>query len=136
MSLNSELQCYGLGLSCRMNILCSSLSLACGPGRLSSVESLLALSSLCVIGSNELSIQVCAENIGSPQNIGTIHKSQLIVALHVFFFFFKFLIVCSMCSCASYHICDYLCTCSLNAKPSFTWISAMQVSESFIRSPV
>lgn len=107
MTLNSELQCYGRGLSCRMNILCSSLSLACGPGTLSSVESLLALSSLCVIGSNELSIQVCAENIGSPQNIGTIHKSQLIVALHVCMltllfiflnFFLQFLIFFALCA--------------------------------------
>lgn len=69
--------------------------LACGPGRLSSVESLLALSSFCVIGSNELSIQVCAENIGSPQNIGTIQKNQLIAALQVYmltlFFLFVFL---------------------------------------------
>lgn len=90
-------------------------SLACGPGRLSSVESLLALSSFCVIGSNELSIQVCAENIGSPQNIGKIQKNQLIAALQVYmlplFFplYFQILIVFAPFACVPCIISVMIC---------------------------
>lgn len=115
-------------------------SLACGPGRLSSVESLLALSSFYVIGSNELSIQVCAEHIGSPQNIGTIQKNQLIAGLQVYILVFSLFsdshCLCTICLCALYHICDDLFTSLLNAESSLTWISAMEASVSFICSAV
>lgn len=105
MSLDSELQCYGLCLSRRRSILCSSLSLACGLGRLSSVERLLALSSFfLLLLLAPMDWAKCAENIGSPQNIGMIQKRRLIVALRVYTHTLFLIVFALFYSCVSYRI--------------------------------